>query len=176
MPEAAGAEHSTPRAVATAWVDAVMDRGDLGAAWRLTDPTLRLVLAQHWVFTHSHDPAVGGRDGWDGLARGLAAWPSAHPLWDRFATDRVGRWREFWAGFNTRTWSIRDRHEPLGDDLEVVSFVETGGGGRPKRPVARRLAVRRTAEGWLVAGLDGSALSQPGWPPTQIRPPTPPPP
>jgi hypothetical protein len=29
----------------------------------------------------------------------------------------------------------------------------------------RHIAVRRTRDGWLVAGADGNNLFQPGWPP-----------
>lgn len=153
----------TPKSVAVAWVDAVMDRGTLEAAWPLTDPTLRLVLSQYWIWSHRDQPVVGSQEEWDGLARALAASPSEHPLWHRFAADRVRRWREFWQGFSSRTWSVRDEPEPLGVGLEVVTFVETGG---PPLP-ARRFAMRDTPAGWLVAGLDGSALYQPGWPPSR---------
>ena len=159
-PGAPGAH--TPEDAATAWVDAVMDRGDLAAAWPLTDPTLRLVLTQYWIWSHGDEALVGAQEGWDALARALAACPPAHPLWERFASDRVRRWKEFWGGFSTRTWSVREEPEPMGVGLEVVTFTETGG---PPLPV-RRFAVRDTPEGWLVAGLDGTALFKPGWPPS----------
>lgn len=154
-----------PEDVAAAWVDAVMDRGDLAAAWPLTHPTLRLVLAQHWIWSQRGQAVVGDdQRQWDAMAAALAAGPARHPLWERFASDRVRRWREFWPGFSTRTWSVRDEAEPLGVDLEVVTFVETGG---PPLP-ARRFAMRDTPDGWLVAGLDGSALFEPGWPPSRV--------
>jgi hypothetical protein len=142
-----------------------MDRADLAAAWPLTHPTLRLVLSQHWIWSHRDEGIVdGGEEAWDRLAEALAADPSEHPLWTRFASDRIRRWREFWPGFSTRAWTVREDPEPLGVDLEVVTFVETGG---PPLP-ARRFAMRDTPEGWLVAGLDGSALFRPGWPPARV--------
>ena len=153
----------TPQEVAATWVEAVMDQGDLRKAWPLTDDILRLVLAQDWIWAHRHHPWVGHGSDWDGLAQALAECPSSHPLWERFAADRVRRWREFWRGFSSRTWSVRDEPEPLGVGLEVVTFVETGG---PPLP-ARRFAMRDTPEGWLVAGLDGTALFRPGWPPSR---------
>ena len=159
-PGVAGAQ--SPEAAATAWVEAVMDRRDLAAAWRLTDPTLRLVLAQYWIWSHRGEAVVGAQEEWDRLARALAECPSAHPLWERFASDRLRRWREFWSGFSAKTWEVRDEPEPIGVGLEVVTFAETGG---PALPV-RRFAVRDTPDGWLVAGLDGTALFQPGWPPS----------
>ena len=163
----------SPAEVATAWVQAVMDRADLGAAWPLTDPTLRLVLAQHWIWTNQGVPAVSREDR-DELARALAACPSSHPLWGRFASQRIRRWREHWQGFTTLTWTLMDRQERLRPDLEVVSFAERKrleDLDRPGPPlVTRRLAVRRTPSGWLVAGLDGTALFEPGWPPAQVSP------
>ena len=161
-----------PEAVARAWVEAVMDRRDLAAAWELTDPDLRLVLAQQWVMSRQDDPDVAGEDP-DALAEGLAACPSGHPLWARFSAERLRRWRQFWAGFTIRTWDVAGEAEPLTDDVEVVTFMERqrlldwAKPGPP--PATRRLAVRAAAEGWLVAGLDGSALFRPGWPPTQVR-------
>ncbi len=154
---------TTPEAAATSWVEAVMDRRDLAAAWPLTDPTLRLVLSQYWIWSHRDEPMVGSQDRWEALAQALAASPSTHPLWERFASDRVRRWREFWGGFSSRTWSVRDEPEPIGVGLVVVTFAETGG---PRLPV-RRFAMRDTPEGWLVAGLDGTALFRPGWPPSR---------
>ena len=148
-----------------------MDRRDLRAAWALTDPTLRLVLSQHWVISRAGDPAVAAEDR-DALAEALAASPSSHPLWDRFASERVRRWRQFWAGFGTQGWDVAGQTEPLTEDIEVVTFMEKhrlldwASPGPP--PAARRFAVRRTSDGWLVAGVDGSALFRPGWPPTQV--------
>lgn len=148
-----------------------MDRGDMAAAWELTDPNLRLVLAQHWIISRQEDPDVEREDR-DDLATDLAASPSPHPLWDRFASDRLRRWRQFWAGFRTQTWDVIDETEELMPGVAVVTFMEKHrllGWAKPgPPPAARRFAVRSTPEGWLVAGLDGSALFEPGWPPTQV--------
>lgn len=161
------------RAAAVAWAAAVMDDGDLRRAWPLTDPDLRLVLAQHWIWSNRGQPVVGAKEGWDSLARGLAACPSTHPLWPRFAAERLERWRQHWQGFSPRTWPVRDEPEVLDEGLEVVTFVKPregeGSGRAGPPPVFRRLAVRRTGEEWLVAGLDGAALFRPGWPPVQAR-------
>src|SRR5439155_23873164 len=80
---AAAIEPGTPQAAAVAWAQAVMAADDLRAVWPATDPTLRLVLAQDWVWNHRHDPAVGHDRDWDAIARSLAAWPPDHPFWDR---------------------------------------------------------------------------------------------
>ena len=173
-------EPGTPQAAARAWVEAVMDRGDLARAWELTDPTLRLVLAQDWVWSHRHElvRAEGGSgghfddDAWDGIARGLASAPSEHALWDRFSADTIAMWQQIWKGFSTRTWRISDQPEVLGLDLEMVTFVETGDGGEPdsrQYALARRFAMVHTDSQWLVASINGDRLFRPGWPPTLGR-------
>ncbi len=160
-----------PAAVARAWVEAVMDERDLRRGWALMDPSLRLVLVQHWIWSHQGEELVGPPEGWDALAGALAACPSDHPLWERFARERLRRWREFWAGFSLRTWELlEDEPEVIGEDLVVVTFVERSWKWRAVRPGPpprfRRFAIRRAPEGWVVAGLDGSALFRPGWPPS----------
>ena len=159
------------RATAVAWVEAVMDRRDLRAAWPLTDPELRLVLAQHWILSHAEAGAdfIGPQAGWDMLAQGLAAEPPSHPLWDRFAKERLRRWREYWGTFRASTWKAGERTDTVRPGVEVVTFAEPRLPAletRPAPPAAlRRLAVRRSGDGWLVAGLDGRNLFRPGWPP-----------
>jgi len=152
-----------------AWVGAAMDRRDLAGAWPLTDADLRLVLAQHWVLSHHEEPeVVGDPAGWEELAAGLAADPPDSPLWDRFARERLRRWRLHWPGFSARTWDLRDEREVLRPGLEVVTFIEPGRklARQPGSPVTfRRLAVRRRGSVWLVAGVDGGNLFRPGWPP-----------
>ncbi|MDP9389743.1 MAG: hypothetical protein M3Q48_17960 [Actinomycetota bacterium] len=156
--------------VARSWVRAVMDERDLARAWPLTDPDLRLVLVQHWILSHEGDDVVGPPEGWDALAEGLAACPPQHPAWDRFAQERLRRWREFWTGFSAVTWGLRHVRASNRPDVWVVTFVEPRGklmSLKPGPPLEfRHLSVRRREEGFHVAGLDGGALFKPGWPPT----------
>lgn len=160
-----------PDAVARAWVEATMENADLRRAWELTDPDLRLVLCQHWIMSNHEDPEVGAEDS-DALAGALAASPSQHCLWDRFASQRLRRWRQHWGNFSTKTWGIHDERQEVAPGIEVVTFMEKhrlldwAKPGSP--PVTRRFALRSTAGGWLIAGLDGSALFRPGWPPVPI--------
>lgn len=148
-----------------------MDRKDLRAAWPLMERNLRLVLAQHWVLSHAEigSGVVGPQAGWDMLAQGLAADPSTHPLWDRFARERLVRWREYWGKFSTRTWKVRET-ESLGADVAIVTFAEPRLPALETKPgppaVFRRLAMRRSGGSWLVAGLDGRNVFHPGWPPS----------
>ncbi|MEO6121674.1 MAG: hypothetical protein ABIW46_09525 [Acidimicrobiales bacterium] len=163
------------RRTAVAWVRAVMDERDLRAAWPLTEADLRLVLVQHWVLSHHEDEdLVGGYEGWPALAAGLAADPPVSALWDRFADERLKRWRQYWAGFSARTWDLRDEPELPRPGLEVVTFIEPGRklNLKPGAPITfRRLAIRRQVgqdAGWLVAGVDGTNLFRPGWPPGPV--------
>lgn len=153
----------TPQAAALAWVDAVLHRHDLAAAWPATDPQLRLVLAQDWVWNHRHDPAIGHDHDWDEIATGLAASPSGHRLWDRFAHDLVTTWAQTWRGFGTDAWDVRDAPEVLDLDLEAVTFVEA------ETALVRRFVLRHSDGRWLVAGVNGDQLFEPGWPPRQGR-------
>ncbi|MGH9166101.1 MAG: hypothetical protein ACRDZW_11420 [Acidimicrobiales bacterium] len=160
------------RATAVAWVRAVMDERDLRAAWPLTEPDLRLVLAQHWILSHGGDEVVGSPEGWDTLAAGLAACPPTHLGWEVFAAERLKRWRQYWAGFNSTTWDLRDEPEIPRPGMEIVTFIQPGQKLRtkPGPPIVyRRLAVRRADEPdatWRLAGLEGTSLFRPGWPPT----------
>ncbi len=148
-----------------------MDDGELLAAWPLTDPVLRLVLAQDWVWTHRHHPKIGHDRSWDELARGLAALPPVSELWDAFADELVSRWQKTWEGLSARTWGAWDSPEVVGLDLEMVTFLERDGDRlvrfEPGRSAtARRFAMRHTDQGWLVAGVSGDQLFVPGWPPS----------
>lgn len=161
----------SPQATALAWVEAVMDHGDLAAAWPLTDATLRLVLAQEWVWAHRHDPAVGHLVDWDELAGDLAASAPDDPLWERFARDRVAEWHRVWKGFSARRWRVWDHPEVVGLDLEMVTFVEPSDAPLPtarRRRVGleRRFLLRHDSGRWLVAGVNGERRFRPGWPPT----------
>ncbi len=166
----------SPEAAARAWVESAIDQRDLRRAWALTDATLRLVLAQHWILSRSDDPETAAEDR-DALAAALAASPSQHPLWDRFASERLRRWRQHWGAFSLQTWDLAEERQQLAPGIEVVTFMEKhrlldwAKPGPP--PVTRRFALRITPEGWMVAGLDGSALFNPGWPPTPAPPPRP---
>ncbi len=162
---------ATAQETAARWVEAVMDDGDLAAAWRLTDPVLRLVLAQDWVWTNRHHPAIGEDRSWEELAQGLAAVPPEHQLWHAFAAELLDRWHRMWTGFSARTWLAWDEPEVIGLDLEMVTFLESDGGNpvrfEPGRSaLARRFAMRHGPHGWQLAGVNGEQLFVPGWPPS----------
>jgi len=125
---------------------------------------------QDWVWSHRHHPDIGHDADWDGIARGLAACPPDHPLWDRFATELVELWQKIWKGFTTHRWIVWEEPEVLGLDLEMVSFIETEDDVAPsnlsRATFARRFALRHTDDGWAVAGINGEQMFVPGWPPS----------
>jgi len=168
--ETGSGRSATPQAAARRWVEAVMDNGDLDAAWPLTDPVLRLVLAQDWIWTHRHEPRIGHDRDWESIARELATCPSTHELWESFTQEQIAYWHTIWKGFSTLTWGVWDEPEVVSLDMEMVTFMESD--GRPVRfapgrsAFARRFAMRHGPEGWLVAGVNGDQLFRPGWPPT----------
>ena len=165
------ARTDTAQEAATRWVKAVMDDGDLVAAWPMTDPVLRLVLAQDWVWSHRHHPMLGHDRSWEEVARGIAAVPPDHELWDSFATELMNRWRKMWTGFNSKAWVAWDQPEVVGLHLEMVTFLESDGRApvrfEPGRSaLARRFAMRHTEEGWRVASVSGDQMFVPGLPPS----------
>ena len=147
-----------------------MDNGDAGAAWPWTDPVLRLVLAQDWVWAHRHRPAIGHGSDWDEVAGGLAAGPAGHRLWSVFAKDLVERWHATWKGFSASSWEVSDDPEVLDLDVEIVTFIERHderAGQSPSRAgFVRRFAMRYGEEGWKVASVNGEQFFVPGWPPS----------
>ena len=141
-----------------------MDERDAGAAWPWTDPVLRLVLAQDWVWAHRHRPAIGHHSDWDEVAAGLVAGPAGHRLWSVFAKDLVDRWHTLWKGFSAESWEVCDEPEVIELDVEIVTFVEPEGEGRSA--LARRFAMRYGEDGWKVASVNGEQFFVPGWPPS----------
>jgi hypothetical protein len=161
--------------VATAWVEAVMDQADLDLAWPLTEPVLRLVLAQDWVWTNRHRPDIGHDQDWDTIAHGLASCPPAHPLWDAFAHQVLDRWHRSWPTFSTLTWRALDEPEVVGLDTEMVTFAGREGWGTgdeiegPAGDVERRghrFTMRCSDGRWMVASVSGGQMFVPGWPPS----------
>ncbi len=158
----------TAQDVATTWVKAVMDDGDLATAWPLTHPTLRLVLVQDWIWAHRHQQWLGHGSDWDDLATRLAAVEPDHPLWPRFRDELLELWQKIWNGFSTLTWQSLDDPEVVGLDLETVTFVETDAAqaAAKRYSFARRFALRHSDDGWRVASINGDQMFIPGWPPS----------
>jgi len=158
----------TAQDVATAWVEAIMDDGELAKAWPLTHPTLRLVLVQDWIWAPRHQKWLGRGTDWDDLATNLAVAQPDHPLWPRFSTELLELWHKIWKGFSTLTWRSLDDPEVVDLDLETVTFVETDAeqAAAKRYSFARRFALRHSEDGWQVASINGDQMFVPGWPPS----------
>ncbi|MGH2721174.1 MAG: hypothetical protein ACRDJO_06170 [Actinomycetota bacterium] len=157
-----------PLESAWSWVATVVESGDLAAAWPHTDPNLRLVLAQSWIFTHRTKPPVSGWNR-EELARGLVPVGSRHPLWAAFAARQVEKLRAWWGNPNLDEWGASIKGRVMAADHELIRFtpIESRPGRLP-RPSSKGgghlVLVRAFEEQWLVAGFDRNP-PRPGWPP-----------
>jgi hypothetical protein len=157
-----------PLESAWSWLATVIESGDLGAAWPQTDPNLRLVLAQSWIWTHRTKPPVS-RWNREELARGLVPVGSRHPLWPAFATRQVEKLRAWWGNLNLDEWGASIKGRVMAADHELVRFspIEARPGQLP-RPApkggGRVLLMRALDDQWVVAGFDRDP-PRPGWPP-----------
>lgn len=170
-PEIFGQTHRPvgPLETAWGWLSAILEQNDLGAAWPATDPNLRLVLVQGWIWANRSAPPVSGFNR-DELARALAGSSCDHPLWSRFAARQLGRLQSWWGNPDLDTWGASTRSRLMPSDYELVLFAPLGDDVELVRePPARgdaRLVLLHGVDGrWLVAGFSKRPPS-PGWPPT----------
>lgn len=173
------AAHVGPEGPVTAahqFLRIVLLHRDFRSAWRRMDATLRLCIAQAWLWANrkSIDPVLqDAAHDLDGSAAALASEePAETALWEAFATTQQRNLVE------TLMTSTRDpsrlaaasRPRPVADDLELVLFVDSQHGDhmiyRPDATrILYRMLMRRTDRGWLVAGLMSDKPPLPGWPP-----------
>jgi hypothetical protein len=158
---------SGPVTAAADWLYLVTS-GDLRQAWPRTDPTLRLVLAQAWLWANRSHVLVRPYDIEEAAPR-LAGLTFDHELWPHFEETQVGEFAENFGDYDRSRWGAGSRPRPIPPDYEIVKFFDTDGqvlhfdeptfieGGI-------KLLVRSTPEGWVVAGF-GEEPPVPGWPP-----------
>lgn len=149
------------------WLESVLYDGDLRSAWPLTDPALRLVLSQQWVWDHSNDPPVAIRPR-DELAEALAAEEPTEPMWDMMAAEFLAAVRDNWSSFSFDTWGALSRPRPIAPAYELVVYSYTGGESitvdTPTPLPSLLILAHSTPEGWRVANF-AESLPEPGWPP-----------
>jgi hypothetical protein len=161
-----------PVAAATNWLGAVYRENDLRAAWRLTDPDLRLVLAQAWLWANRQRTILANAEPDDLKAEAaeLARVNSSSPYWRAFSETQLLEFRQL--EFDFDTWGFASAPRLIAPDYELLLLTECGADGvlmaEPTQVLAHRYLMHHTTEGWLVAGF-GPAPISPGWPP--VRPP-----
>jgi hypothetical protein len=160
-----------PVAAVYEWVE-LIHAGDLRAAWPKTDPTLRLVLAQAWLWANRGHATVIPYDR-EEAAESLAGTRFDHDLWPAFEETQIGEFAEQWPDFPSDEWGAASRPRPVPPDSEVVMFMRTGGEViQITEPTLMETFpfLMRLADGeWLVESFS-SERPKPGWPPEAPRP------
>lgn len=155
-----------PALAGAAWFDAVVTKADLGSAWALTAPPLRLALVQKWMINTGLDAVEDERDI---VAEVVASGPGS-AAWEAFATWRLGRWRTVtFKEFVEEGWGLISIVEPVRPDVVFVRFG-IGRDGRRLQPgegiIAQTVTMQFIGGRWVVAGI-GRAIAVPGWPPKE---------
>jgi hypothetical protein len=159
-----------PVMAAAEWLRCVLERNDLAEAWPLTDPNLRLVLTQEFLWANREHEALAGYDLTD-TATSLASCDFEHELWPAFQESQVREFHEAWDEFFSGYYAVASRPRPVGVDYELVKYVETESDEpmwvtEPTLVVAQVYLMRATEGGWLMAGFGVDTPPTPGWPPT----------
>jgi hypothetical protein len=150
-----------PIPVASVWLTAILENGDLGEAWPWTAPALRRDLADKWLF--EFPDRARGRDP-DQLAAELAEQGSAHSDWGEFAADIVGFFHRIWHYVDFESWGWADLKNPIGVDREIVAIINVEGQfGELEEAVqadALPLVMELGPEGWKVVSLRRSDANE----------------
>lgn len=162
-----------PVMAAAEWLRCILERNDLAEAWPRTDPNLRLVLAQSFLWANRGHEAVVGYD-LDEAAASLASCGFDHELWPAFEATQVRESHDNWDGFFAGHYGVASRPRPVGVDYEIVKYVETESDEpalvmEPTQVIALVFLLRSSPDGWLMAGLREETPPVPGWPPTRGR-------
>jgi hypothetical protein len=157
---------SGPVKAAQAWIDAVQ-LGRYDTAWAMTDPRLRLVRAQAWIWNNRKDADIAGLNR-DEVARALAEERPDHGLWGDFAATEVHQMRDVYGTFQPENWGATSGPGSPGPDYAMVLFAHLSGDPLilTDRPPVFSLAflMHSTDRGWVLAGFS-DVLPTPGWPP-----------
>lgn len=147
---------------AQAWARAIIDCGDLAAAWPLTHPDLRRARAQTWLGTEDLVP----RRRWVSVADDLVDNGPASRHWPAFARWLIARWQTLTEWLRGR-WGVLRGVQIVAVDIELVELVTSARIAPGAVYVSQKLTMRLVDDGiWLVAGI-GRYLAVPGWPPTK---------
>jgi hypothetical protein len=152
-------------AAAQRWLQCAND-GDFSALWRLTDPNLRLVFAQDWIWANRTHPNIAPLDRDDQAAQ-LALEEPQGALAVEFSAIQLAKFRDI--GYDTDAWGAASRPRPVAPDHELVLFIDTGGEvvvyDEPTLiEPSLSLLMHSNGDRWLVAGFTEN-IPRPGWPP-----------
>lgn len=151
----------------------LVEQEDLRAAWPLVDPALRLALVQSWLWANRYHPYAMGCDR-DEVAEALSQEDPDHELWDDFEEIQLDVFLEnpVWASYASETFGAASRPRPVGPDMEIVLFMDTGGEAivieKPTFVEGIQLLMRYDASRWRVRGFNAEVLPMPGWPPKEL--------
>ncbi len=153
-----------PVEAAKGWLEDIVLRRDVRAAWRRTDPSYRLALSQAIIFLNDHSPLLEGQDR-EALARDLAAEEPIHPLWNSFAELLSEEFMQDLGEVNVENWG-RITPRPIAPGYELVLFAhgDREPGSFPAEMSSHGVLMHLSDGRWLVAGLS-ERPAVPGWPP-----------
>lgn len=142
--------------------------GRFDQVWIQTEQTLRLVLAQAWVWNNRNHPNLRARD-INALVSSLSSLTSDDPVKVDFWATQQREMQDAFQAFNPETWGAAERPRRFGIDYELVIFMETGGevlvfnGGMS--PPTIPLLLRRVGPTWQMANFRPE-YPVPGMPPS----------
>jgi hypothetical protein len=145
------------------WLTDVIERQDIRAAWRGTDPDYRLALTQAVIFLNDESPLLATHDR-DELAHDLSGEDPQHELWPSFASLLVEEFLVDLGEINVENWRAAPR--PISPGYELVLFAHAGGEDvfQPAEMQSHGVLMHLRGDRWLVAGLSERPAT-PGWPP-----------
>ncbi|MBV8560639.1 MAG: hypothetical protein JO050_07690 [Acidimicrobiia bacterium] len=155
-----------PVKAAQDWIEAVQ-LGRYDTAWAMTDPRLRLVRAQAWIWNNRKDEDIAAL-GRDDLARALAEEQPEHALWGDFAATEVHQMRGVYGTFRSENWGASSGPSAAGPGYTLVLFAHLTGDPlilTDQPPVFSLAFLMRAVDGgWALASFS-DVLPTPGWPP-----------
>lgn len=156
-----------PVSAAWEWLQTVITQRDLAGAWWRTDDTLRLCIAQGWLWGNRRHPAFRDLPLEEEAVR-LAGLDGASPLWQDFAGEVVDDLLLTFSnlGVDFTTWSLEAYAAFLSVGLERVDLVHCRPGAVCQGDEERVPFIMRLCDGvWFMAALSDE-LPIPGWPPS----------
>ncbi|WP_159394046.1 toll/interleukin-1 receptor domain-containing protein [Streptomyces sp. NRRL F-5755] len=157
-----------PVDTANKFVQAVK-KNKMDRAWNLLTPTLRLVLAQAWVWANKDHPNLAPYNR-EELAKSLSTIKPTHKLTKDFMATQLGEFKSSFSSID-ETWGAASNPRPIGIDYELVVLSPTGGDivifDERTGPIQTSpFLMKQTMGQWRVHSFS-PAYPIPGWPPSR---------